>query len=131
MNEKDSPVDLMTVIQELKRTEKLEIAGGDLYLIDSTIGVSSSAHLEYHCFVVLEKFLGRKLNNSCAKAIDKLYKESADFFEEFDNHISEINEIEDIIAKQKNEKTSLELHQELIEQQKLNYSKELLPNITH
>ena len=119
LNEKDFPIDLMTVIQELKRTEKLEIAGGDHYLIDSTMAVSSSANLEYHCFVVLEKFLGRKLINACAKAIDKLYSESTDFFVEFDNHISEINEIEDIIAKQKNEKSSLELHQELIEQQKL------------
>ena len=119
LNEKDFPIDLLTVIQELKRTEKLEIAGGDHYLIDTTMAVSSSANLEYHCFVVLEKFLGRKLINACAKAIDKLYSDSTDFFVEFDNHISEINEIEDIIAKQKNEKTSLELHQELIEQQKL------------
>ena len=80
LNEKDFPIDLMTVIQELKRTEKLEIAGGDHYIIDSTMGVSSSAHLEYHCFMVLEKYLGRKLINACAKAIDKLYSESTDFF---------------------------------------------------
>jgi len=118
LNEKDFPIDLMTVIQELKRTECIGNAGGDHYIIDLSMGISSSAHLEYHCFVVLEKFLGRKLINACAKAIDSMYQESSDFFEEFDNHIREINDIEDVIAKQKNEKTSLELHKELIEQQK-------------
>lgn len=118
LNEKDYPIDLATVIQELRRTEKLEKAGGDNYIIELSMSVSSSAHLEFHCFGVLEKFLSRKLINACAKAIDYMYQESTDFFVEFDKHIREINDIEDIIAKQKNEKTALELHQELIEQQK-------------
>ena len=38
------PVDLATVIQELKKEEKLNLAGGDHYLIELTMGVSSSAH---------------------------------------------------------------------------------------
>jgi replicative DNA helicase len=44
--ENNHPVDLMTVIQELKRTDKLGFAGGDHYIIDLTMGVSSSAHIE-------------------------------------------------------------------------------------
>ena len=53
LRKKDYPVDLSTVIQELKRTEKLGLGGGDHYIIDLTMGVSSSAHLDYHCFIVL------------------------------------------------------------------------------
>ena len=46
--EKNEPVDLMTVIQELKKEEKLGFAGGDHYIIDLTMGVSSSAHIELY-----------------------------------------------------------------------------------
>ena len=59
--QENHPVDMMTVINELKRESKLSLAGGDHYIIDLTMGVSSSAHIEYHVRVVLEKFILRSL----------------------------------------------------------------------
>ena len=82
--EKNEPVDLMTVIQELKKEEKLGFAGGDHYIIDLTMGVSSSAHIEYHVRVILEKFILRSLINVSANVIDSSYKESTDVFELLD-----------------------------------------------
>ncbi len=82
--ESNSPIDLMTVIQELKRTEKLNLAGGDHYIIDLTMGVSSSAHIEYHVRVILEKFILRELINVSANVIDNSYKETTDVFELLD-----------------------------------------------
>ena len=82
--ESNHPVDLMTVIQELKKTEKLAFAGGDHYIIDLTMGVSSSAHIEYHVRVILEKFILRSLINVSANVIDSSYKESTDVFELLD-----------------------------------------------
>ncbi|MGV4414943.1 replicative DNA helicase [Chryseobacterium sp. T1] len=82
--ENNSPIDLMTVIQELKRTEKLSSGGGDHYIIDLTMGVSSSAHIEYHVRVILEKFILRSLINVSANVIDSSYKETTDVFELLD-----------------------------------------------
>lgn len=82
--EGNHPVDLMTVIQELKKEEKLGYAGGDHYIIDLTMGVSSSAHIEYHVRVILEKFILRSLINVSANVIDSSYKESTDVFELLD-----------------------------------------------
>ena len=82
--ESNSPIDLMTVIQELKRTEKLSLGGGDHYIIDLTMGVSSSAHIEYHVRVILEKFILRSLINVSANVIDSSYKETTDVFELLD-----------------------------------------------
>ncbi len=82
--ENNHPVDLMTVIQELKREEKLNLAGGDQYIIDLTLGVSSSAHIEYHVRVILEKYILRSLINVSANVIDNSYKESTDVFELLD-----------------------------------------------
>ncbi len=82
--ESNHPVDLMTVIQELKKEEKLGLAGGDHYIIELTMGVSSSAHIEYHVRVILEKFILRSLINVSANVIDNSYKESTDVFELLD-----------------------------------------------
>ena len=78
------PVDIMTVIQELKKTDKLNTAGGDHYIIELTMGVSSSAHIEYHVRVILEKYILRSLINVSANVIDSSYKESTDVFELLD-----------------------------------------------
>ena len=82
--ESNSPIDLMTVIQDLKKNEKLNLAGGDHYIIDLTMGVSSSAHIEYHVRVILEKFILRSLINVSANVIDSSYKETTDVFELLD-----------------------------------------------
>ena len=118
LNDKDQPVDLMTVIQELKRKEKLLEAGGDAYVIDLSMGISSSAHIDYHLMIVLQKFLARQMINYCAHTIDKLFRESTDAIEEIDSHIANINLIEETIARQKEGRTTLELHKELIQMQR-------------
>ncbi|PWN64665.1 replicative DNA helicase [Chryseobacterium oncorhynchi] len=82
--EGNHPVDLMTVIQNLKKDDKLSQAGSDHYIIDLTMGVSSSAHIEYHVRVILEKYILRSLINVSANVIDSSYKESTDVFELLD-----------------------------------------------
>ncbi|MCQ9641373.1 replicative DNA helicase [Chryseobacterium sp. WG14] len=82
--EGNHPVDLMTIIQDLKKMDKLSQAGGDHYIIDLTMGVSSSAHIEYHVRVILEKYILRSLINVSANVIDSSYKESTDVFELLD-----------------------------------------------
>ncbi len=79
-----NPVDLMTVIQELKKQEKLALAGGDQYIIELTLGVSSSAHIEYHVRIILEKYILRSLINVSGEVIDQSYKDSTDVFELLD-----------------------------------------------
>lgn len=78
------PVDLVTVIDRLQKEENLSLAGGDHYIIELTMGVSSSAHIEYHVRVVLEKYILRSLINISANVIEKSYKESTDVFELLD-----------------------------------------------
>src|SRR5690606_42136474 len=75
------PVYMVTVINELKKEEKLSQAGGDAYIIELTLGVSSSAHIEYHVRIILEKYILRSLINVSANVIDSSYKETTDVFE--------------------------------------------------
>ena len=68
--EKDEPVDLVTLSEELKRKKILEEIGGTYYLTELTQSVPSAANIEYHARIVLEKYILRKLiveSNSIAQ----------------------------------------------------------------
>lgn len=118
LQKKDQPIDLMTVIQELKRIEKIALAGGDYYVIELSMAISSSANLDYHLMMVLEKFLSRKMINICANTIGLLYRDSTDMFDVFSKHTEGVNMVEEIIAAQQETLSSLELHKQLIQQQR-------------
>lgn len=120
LKEKDLPIDLMMVIQELRRTEKLNVAGGDHYIIDLTMAVSSSANLEYHCFIVWEKYLLRKVINISAQMIEQAYSETTDTLELIGKLQVSVQEIEEDIASQEETATAQQLFTQVVEQQKQN-----------
>ena len=59
--ENSEPIDLLTVSSQLKKNAKLDLIGGDFYLISLTQKVSSSAHIEFHARIILQKFIQRSL----------------------------------------------------------------------
>ncbi|WP_185853218.1 replicative DNA helicase [Blattabacterium cuenoti] len=87
------PVDLYTVSNELRKIGKLELVGGEFYLIELTQKVISSAHIEYHSRIVLQKFLLRKLISISSDIIQKCYEESTDVFDLLDHAESKLFEI--------------------------------------
>ena len=108
------PIDLMTVIQHLKKEKSLDMAGGDHYIIDLTMGVSSSAHIEYHCRLISEKYFQRKMIETCTTLISRAYRDDTDVFELLDNVSYETNKIYDIISGQKPVQSVQDLHVEFI-----------------
>ena len=55
------PVDVLTVMNELERTNNLEDAGGPVYLTQLSEMVASSAHIEYHARIIAQKYTARQL----------------------------------------------------------------------
>ncbi|WP_185869495.1 replicative DNA helicase [Blattabacterium cuenoti] len=87
------PVDLYTVLNELRINDKLKLSGGELYLIELTQKVISSAHIEYHSRIVLQKFFLRKLISISSDIIKKCYEENIDVFDLLDYAESKLFEI--------------------------------------
>ena len=56
-----NPIDLLTVIEELKRIKKLDEIGGPYHLTQLTNTIAGSYHVEYHARIVLEKYLSREV----------------------------------------------------------------------
>jgi replicative DNA helicase len=92
-------IDLLTVSNQLKSTKKLEIIGGDFTLIRLTQKVSSSAHIEYHCRIILQKYLMRELIRISSESIEMAYDDSLDCFEIIDNVVSKIDYLTDNSTK--------------------------------
>jgi hypothetical protein len=58
---KNSPIDLVTVVTELKYLGHLEEVGGASYLSNLTSRIASSAHIEYHLRILQESALKRNI----------------------------------------------------------------------
>lgn len=107
------PVDLLTVSAQLRKNGKLEIAGGDYYLIQLTQKISSSAHIEFHSRIILQKFIQRSLIKISSEIIEDSYDESTDVFDLLDRAESKLYEV-----TQGNIKRSSETAQSLVIQAK-------------
>ncbi|HEY4611476.1 MAG TPA: replicative DNA helicase [Bacteroidota bacterium] len=82
--ERSEPVDLITLIDELKRRGELEKIGGEYYLAELTANVTSAANVEYHAHIVLEKALMRQLIASSSAVIGRAFTETEDALELLD-----------------------------------------------
>lgn len=107
------PIDLLTVSTQLKKMGNLELAGGDYYLIQLTQKVASSAHIEYHARIILQKFIQRSLIRISSEIIEDSYEDTQDVFDLLDKAETKLFEI-----SQTNIKTSTESAQSLISQAK-------------
>ncbi len=107
------PIDLLTVSAQLKKNAKLDLAGGDFYLIQLTQKISSSAHIEFHSRIILQKFIQRSLIRISSEIIEESYDETTDVFDLLDKAESKLYEV-----TQGNIKRSSETAQSLVIQAK-------------
>ncbi|WP_296385158.1 replicative DNA helicase [Winogradskyella sp.] len=111
--ENSEPVDLLTVSSQLKKDEKLDLIGGDFYLISLTQRVSSSAHIEFHARIILQKYIQRSLIKISNEIIEEAYDETKDVFDLLDHAEAKLYEV-----TQGNVKKSTESAQSLVIQAK-------------
>lgn len=107
------PIDLLTVSAQLRKNAKLELAGGDFYLIQLTQKIASSAHIEFHSRIILQKYIQRSLIRISSDIIEESYDETTDVFDLLDKAESKLYEV-----TQGNIKRSSETAQSLVLQAK-------------
>lgn len=78
LNTRDAPIDLLTVMDELKKTKKLDKVQGPAFLSELTNRVASAANIEYHSRIVLQKHISRQVIDVCTRAIQKAYRDTDD-----------------------------------------------------
>src|SRR6185503_15072602 len=91
--QKNQPIDILTVVEELRKNEELEMVGGPYYVTTLTNAVVSSANIEAHSRIVLQKFIQRELIRISGEIIGDAYEDSTDVFDLLDDAESKLFEI--------------------------------------
>ena len=84
MQQRGTPIDILTVVEELKTKEQLEIVGGPYYITKLTNTVVSTAHIDAHARIILQKFIQRELIRISGEIIGDAYEDSTDVFDLLD-----------------------------------------------
>src|SRR4029078_59588 len=91
--QKSQPIDILTVVEELKRKEELEMIGGPYYVTKLTNMVVSTANIDAHSRIILQKFIQRELIRISGEIISDSYEDSTDVFDLLDDAESKLFEI--------------------------------------
>ena len=75
---RSTPVDTLTVSEELKKRNSLEMVGGRAYIASLSSGVPSTANAAQYAKIVAEKAVLRRLITTSSDIIEEAYKEAMD-----------------------------------------------------
>ena len=85
LQQKNMPIDILTVVEELKMREQLDAVGGPYYVTKLTNAVVSTANIDAHARIVLQKFIQRELIRISGEIIGDAYEDSTDVFDLLDD----------------------------------------------
>jgi replicative DNA helicase len=89
------PVDMRTVVAQLRKSAKLELVGGAYYIAELTSKVSSAANIEYHSRIIIELAIKRDLIQIASQIHHESYEDTTDVFELLDKAEQNIFKISD------------------------------------
>ncbi|MGP4073695.1 replicative DNA helicase [Piscibacillus sp. B03] len=84
LTDKGEPIDLVTVMNELREQELLEEVGGVTYLTELAESVPTAANLEYYAKIVDEKSVLRRIIYTATGIVTKSFEEKDDLSEIID-----------------------------------------------
>jgi replicative DNA helicase len=76
LHDKRSPIDILTLSEQLKSESRLDIIGGASYLTELTNAVPTAAHLEQYAEIVAEKAIRRRLIDASEDILRVSYDEN-------------------------------------------------------
>ncbi len=108
---KNSNVDIMTVMDQMRKLGTLQSAGGPGFLSELTNRVGSEAHFEQHCLILKEHQIKREQIQFGSDLVKKAYDPMIDAFDINEFMSDQVHAIQNI-----GELKKIESNQELIEQ---------------
>ncbi|MBC7947193.1 MAG: replicative DNA helicase [Chitinophagaceae bacterium] len=85
LREKNQPIDLITVTEQLKTQDDLEAVGGAYYVTTLTNHVVSAAHNDHYCKIILERYMKREMIRISLEVVQAAYEDMSDVFELMDS----------------------------------------------
>lgn len=123
------PVDMRTVVNQLRKNGKIELVGGAYYIAELTSKVSSAANIEYHARVVIELAIKRDLIQIASQIHHDAYEDTTDVFELLDKTEQSIFEISDSNLRKNYDNMKNLMYRAIQELQKLKEHKDGLTGV--
>jgi len=96
--EKNQPIDMLIVTEELRKQGKLKEAGGPFYITQLISRVASAAHIEKHARILAQKYMARELIRVAHEIQRGAYNEEQDIEDVLQFADKSIGEITDLGA---------------------------------
>jgi replicative DNA helicase len=93
LSAKHAPIDIVTVMEELRKMGEIEAVGGPVYLSELTSNIGSSANIEYHAQIIKQKSIARKIISAASEIANMAFDETIDVDDtlgEFEKKCTEI-----------------------------------------
>lgn len=78
MNDNSEKIDMHTIVEKLRKLEILEEVGGPYYIVQLTNMVAAATNIEYHAYIIKEKYIKRELIKISSLLNQKSYTDSID-----------------------------------------------------
>ena len=75
------PVDLLTVSNQLRKNNELELAGGIGYLSHLTNRIGTTANVEFHARIISQKYVQREIIRLSSEMLTDAFDDTADIFD--------------------------------------------------
>lgn len=93
LSQKGAPIEILTVAEELRRMEKLEMCGGAYFLTTLTNSVVTASANEAYSRIIMQKFMLREMIRLSGQTINDAYQGSVDIFDLLERHERELTAV--------------------------------------
>ncbi|HPN37687.1 MAG TPA: replicative DNA helicase [Melioribacteraceae bacterium] len=100
LDDAKEPIDFVSTLEEVKKIQKKPDINFAVYLAELSQNVTSAANSEYHCRLVLEKWILRQIISISHELAAKAYDQTEDVFDLLDNAEGQIFKIAELGLKQ-------------------------------
>lgn len=101
LNTEHKPIDIITVTEQLRKTNDIDKVGGAYYITMLTSRVASASNIDYYTMVVIQKFIAREVIRITSESQDKAFDESIDIGDVLDYVSMELSGIDNVIISGK------------------------------
>jgi replicative DNA helicase len=97
--DKNQPIDIISVANYLKNSGQLDAIGGPYMITQLTSRIISSANIEFHVAILIQKHIARELIRVSTEIIRDSFEECDDTFELLDKADRNISKISESVSK--------------------------------
>lgn len=113
---KSAEIDILTVTEQLRIKDELDIVGGPYYITQLASKVSSAAHINEHARYIIQRYISRRIIQITSEYQSRAYDESIDVKEVIDALMLDIMNIEhDVVNEPEHVKVQAEKNLDYIE----------------